>query len=345
MLDCDLSPQRGSAEFVSSTVPENEGKCARCAQPLAPGALACDRCDTLVHAGELELIASRAKELEAESEHRKAREVWLSCLPLLPTEAKQAEWIRNHSRELELAAIKAESSASRNPWARRLAPLGPLGIMLAKGKGLLAIFKLKFLLSFVAFIGVYWTSHGARWAIGFAVLILIHEMGHFIDVRRRGLPADMPVFLPGLGAYVRWQALGVSAQTRAAISLAGPLAGWISAAACALLWFKTGNSLWAALAYTGAGLNVLNLIPVWVLDGGQAASAMDKSGRVVLLMVSLVLAWVLGQSLFFFVAAGAAYRLFTKDLPAEPSRGTTLYFVALLTLLGLLMWALPAAAK
>ena len=59
-----------------------------------------------------------------------------------------------------------------------------------------------------------------KFGIGFAALILIHEMGHFIDIKRRGLPAEMPVFLPGLGAYVRWQAMGVPLETRAAISLA-----------------------------------------------------------------------------------------------------------------------------
>jgi Zn-dependent protease len=172
-------------------------------------------------------------------------------------------------------------------------------------------------------------------------MILIHEMGHYIDVKRRGIPADMPVFLPGFGAYVRWESLGVSLETRAAISLAGPLAGCFAAAISGLLWWKTGNGIWAALARSGAWLNVLNLIPVWVLDGGQAMSALSKTQRVIILTGCLVLWLALGESVFFLVALGVGWRLFTKDLPPHPSRATTIYYLAVLTSLGLIMWMLP----
>lgn len=181
-----------------------------------------------------------------------------------------------------------------------------------------------------------------KFGIGFAVLILIHEMGHFIDIKRRGLPADMPVFLPGLGAYVRWQALGVPLETRAAISLAGPLAGFFAALACAVIWWQTGNPFWAALARVGAVLNLLNLIPVWVLDGGQAALALSKTERIALLATCLVLGLVLGQNMFFLVALGWGYQVFfAGHLPARPSRGTTIYFAAVLTALGVMIRLMP----
>jgi len=61
------------------------------------------------------------------------------------------------------------------------------------------------------------------------VLILVHELGHLIAVRRRGLAADLPMFIPGFGAYVRWNAAGVTPDTRALVSLAGPLAGALGA--------------------------------------------------------------------------------------------------------------------
>jgi Zn-dependent protease len=216
-------------------------------------------------------------------------------------------------------------------------------VLLAKSKVLLtAVFKLKFLLSFAAFIGIYWGMFGMKFGIGFAMLILIHEMGHFIDIKRRGLPADMPVFLPGLGAYVRWQALGVPLETRAAVSLAGPLAGFFASVACAALWWQTGNPLWAALARAGAVLNLLNLIPVWVLDGGQAALALSKMERIVLLTACLALWLVLGESMFFLVALGAGYQVFfAGELPARPSRATTIYFVAVLTALGVVIRLMP----
>jgi len=265
-------------------------------------------------------------------------------LPLLPPNSRQASWIQDHARSLDAPANQIQAAPpSENKWAKKLGPVGPVAVLLAKGKFLLtAIFKLKFLLSFAAFIGIYWAAFGMMFGVGFAALILIHEMGHFIDIKRRGLPAEMPVFLPGLGAYVRWQALGVPLETRAEISLAGPLAGFFAALACAALWWHTGNPLWAALARAGAILNLLNLIPVWVLDGGQAALALSKIERIVLLTACLVLWLVLGENMFFLVAIGWGYQaFFAGHLPARPSRVTTVYFLAILTALGVIVRLLP----
>jgi len=318
--------------------------CSSCSADLPPGALECPRCHALVHAEALERISSQARELEDQSKPLEARERWLEVLHFLPAESTQAAWVRDHARQLALAARTAAQAETKSKWASKLGPLAPLAIALSKFKVLLAVFKLNFLLSLAAFIGVYWALWGLKFGLGFVGLIFLHEMGHFVDVKRRGLPAEMPVFLPGLGAYVRWQALGVSRETRAAVSLAGPLVGFLAAAACALVWWHTGNGIWAALARASAWLNVLNLIPVWVLDGGQAAVAMDKQERVWLLTSCVALWLLLGQSVFFLVALGAGYRIFTKDLPPKPSRATTAYFISVLTGLGLVMWLLPGQA-
>ena len=181
-----------------------------------------------------------------------------------------------------------------------------------------------------------------RFGIGFAVLILIHEMGHFIDIKRRGLPADMPVFLPGLGAYVRWQALGVPLETRAAVSLAGPLAGFFASLACAALWWQTHNPYWGALARVGAMLNLLNLIPIWVLDGGQAVLALSKMDRIILLTACLALWLLLGENMFFLVALGAGYQIFfAGNFPTHSSRTTAVYYIAVLTALGVIIRLMP----
>lgn len=152
----------------------------------------------------------------------------------------------------------------------------------------------------------------------------------------------MPVFLPGLGAYVRWQALGVSEETRAQVSLAGPLAGLLASLACALIWWKTGDGLWAALARAGAWLNLLNRIPVWILDGGQALGVLSRNARIALLCACLVLWIALGEGVSFLVAAGLVYRLFTKDLPERPSVPVAAYFASVLVALALIMAAMPA---
>jgi Zn-dependent protease len=310
-----------------------------------PGTLVCDHCQALVHSEELERMAADAKAMEAQGKLRRAREQWLMGLPLLPASSRQADWIRQHARSLDVGADRLQPAAppSDNKWAKRLGPLGPVAVLLAKSKVLLgAIFKLKFLLSFAAFFGLYWAMFGMKFGLGFAVLILIHEMGHFIEIRRRGLPADMPVFLPGLGAYVRWQALGVSLETRAAISLAGPLAGLLASVACAILWWQTGDVLWAALARSGAFLNLMNLIPVWVLDGGQAAMALGKTERMLLLTACLAFWLVFRENAFFLVAIGAGYQVFfAANLPAHPSRATTVYYVAVLAALGVILHLMP----
>jgi Zn-dependent protease len=313
--------------------------------PLAPGALECDQCHALVHAQELERLSTEAKTLESKGELHMARDRWLMGLPLLPRGSTQADWIAARARELEARAnAKLAPPPPENNWAKKLGPVGVLALMLAKAKTvLLFAVKLKFLLSLAAFIGVYWTLYGPKFGIGFAVLILIHEMGHFIDVKRRGLPAEMPVFLPGFGAYVKWQALGVSVETRAAVSLAGPLAGLIASAVCALICWQTGDRVWAALARSSAWLNVLNLIPVWMLDGGQAAQALGRIERLLIAAAAVALWLLLGEKVFILVALGAGLRMFFKDTPPHPSRFILVYFICVLTALGLVMWMLPGA--
>ena len=310
--------------------------CPRCARELLPGALECPQCRNLVHGDQMEQLAAHARSLEAHGDLQGARERWLECLPLLPAQSAQVEWIRGHVRELETAAptqVSAQHGPNTTPdWAKRLGPVGPI---------LLALWKFKFLFSFVAFLGLYWQLWGAAFGIGFAVLILVHEMGHFIDIKRRGLPADMPMFLPGLGAYVRWNALGVSLETRAAVSLAGPLAGWFASGICAVLWFQTGYGLWAALARTSAWLNALNLIPLWIFDGSSATNALSKLERAVVLMVSAALGYALGEWVFGLVALGMGVRLFTHDAPPEHSNATAAYFVAVLAALAVVIWLVP----
>jgi Zn-dependent protease len=337
---------------VSTLTPELIRNCRRCGGDLNLGALVCEHCQALVHSQELDRLADSAKVLEAKGQLRQAREQWLMGLRFLPPNSRQADWILQHTRALEQTAAQiaplapepeAKPDSGNNRWAKRLGPLGPLAIFLAKAKFFLsALLKLKFLFSFVAFFGLYWALWGPKFGIGFAVLILIHEMGHYIDVRRRGLPADMPVFLPGLGAYVRWQALGVSLETRSAVALAGPLAGFLAALACAAVWWQTGGPLWAALARTSAFLNLLNLIPVSMLDGGHAILALSKTERIAVLVACVALWLTLGEGMFVLVALGAGYQaFFGGNFPAYPSRKTTAYFIGILSALGLLLSVLP----
>jgi Zn-dependent protease len=322
---------------MASTSPVLTQECLGCKAPLKPGALVCNQCNALVHAARLEELAAAARLHGERGEIVRARDAWTSALRLLPEDSTQAEWVRGNTRRLDAMVAASAKSAAPPAWIRKLGPLAPLAILLVKGKSLLVLFKLKFLLSLAAFVAFYWAAYGAKFGVGFAILILVHEMGHFIDIKRRGLPAEMPVFLPGLGAYVRWTALGVTPRTRAFVGLAGPLAGCIGAAVCALLWVETGNAIWIGLASVSALLNALNLIPVWVLDGGQAIQALNKTERIVVACAALLLAVSFGQPVLLLVAAGAAYRAFTKDVPAAPDRAVTVYYLLILAALGFLI--------
>lgn len=317
--------------------------CPDCGVELQSGALAFIECHALVHGTELTKMSAQAELLEKKQRLGEARETWNRMLALLPQDAKQAEWIKAKVKALEGAQEESQTAdAQKNAWARKLGPLAPIAIVLAKAKGLvLAIFKLKFLLSFFSFLALYVAMFGWWFGLGFTVCILIHELGHYVDVKRRGLPAEMPVFLPGLGAYVKWTALGVTKRQAAEVSLAGPLAGWMAAVGCLWMYAHTGNMMWAALARTGAVLNLLNLIPVWALDGGKAIESLGKVERAVLLATALVMWSYTGAAIYFLVAAGVVYRFFTKDMPKRDDWRTCFYFAALLVVLGLVMHFSP----
>ncbi len=319
-------------------------ECPDCGFDLTLGTLACPQCHALVHGGELNALAAEARSLEAAGRLAEAREVWHRSLTMLPPDSQQAQWVRDHLQSMTTEQSKPQmnSTASQSAWVKRLGPLAPLALVLLKFKGLLlVVFKLKFLLSFVTFLGLYVAMFGWRFGVGFTVSILIHEMGHFIDIKRRGLPAEMPVFLPGLGAYVKWTSMGVTKRQAAQIALAGPLAGWIAAAFCFVLYTWTHDPLWAALARTGAVINLLNLIPVWMLDGGRAAISLGAVERAALLAAALGLGLFFWEPMFFLVAAGATYRLFTKDKPARQDWSTLFYYVALLAALALVLHGSP----
>ena len=123
----------------------------------------------------------------------------------------------------------------------------------------------------IAAYSLFW---GWTFAIGFVVLLLVHEMGHVIQLRREGVQASAPMFIPFLGAVVAAKSLGGDATAEARVGLAGPVLGTLGALALLPIAFATGNDFWYALVFTGLFLNLFNLLPVVPLDGGRAMAAM-----------------------------------------------------------------------
>lgn len=143
--------------------------------------------------------------------------------------------------------------------------------------GLLLLPKLKLLTtSATALVSVaaYSIFFGWPLAAGFVVLLFIHEMGHVIALRREGIKASAPMFIPFLGAAIFSKSLGDNALAEARVGLAGPILGSLGAAAVAVAGAITGSPLLLALAYIGFFINLFNLLPVVPLDGGRAMAAM-----------------------------------------------------------------------
>jgi Zn-dependent protease len=123
-------------------------------------------------------------------------------------------------------------------------------------------------------VGAYSLLWGWQFAAGFVVLLFIHEMGHVIALRREGIKASAPMFVPFLGAVITARSLGDNALAEARVGLAGPILGTIGSAAVAIVGLVTHTGLLEALGYIGFFLNLFNLLPVVPLDGGRAMAAM-----------------------------------------------------------------------
>ncbi|MGZ5314608.1 MAG: site-2 protease family protein [Solirubrobacterales bacterium] len=143
---------------------------------------------------------------------------------------------------------------------------------------LLALPKLKLFTtsaSMLVSIVAYQLIFGWAFAVGFVLLLLLHELGHVIQLRREGVEASAPMFIPFLGAVISAKSLGDDAAAEARVGLAGPILGSIATLVPLGIWLATGEDLWRALAYIGFFLNLFNLVPVLPLDGGRAMAALS----------------------------------------------------------------------
>ena len=128
--------------------------------------------------------------------------------------------------------------------------------------------------SMLVSVAAYALIWGWKFAVGFVALLFIHELGHYIQLRREGVKPSGMLFIPFLGAVVGTRSLGGSALAEARVGLAGPVLGSLAAAALLPIAVATGDDFWRALAFTGFFLNLFNLAPVVPLDGGRAMAAM-----------------------------------------------------------------------
>jgi Zn-dependent protease len=179
----------------------------------------------------------------------------------------------------------APQQGQRPPWRRVLGWLGAGALLAlkfaAKLKGLLLLLpKLKILTTsgtMLVSVAAYALIWGWRFAVGFVLLLFVHEIGHVIQLRREGIPASAPMFIPFLGAVVAMKALPKDAGAEARVGLAGPVLGAAAALVPLAIHAAGGSELFLALAYVGFLLNLFNLLPVLPLDGGRAMAALSPT--------------------------------------------------------------------
>lgn len=166
--------------------------------------------------------------------------------------------------------------------ARKLAaPFVALAALVWKLKfAVAAIFKFKVFTtagSMVVSVGAYALLGGWWFGVGLVGLIFVHEMGHVLELRRQGVPASAPMFIPFFGAFVAMKELPQDAWREARVALAGPLLGTAGAVAVWAAGAAYDSNFLRALAFVGFLINLFNLLPVVPLDGGRAVAALHPT--------------------------------------------------------------------
>jgi Zn-dependent protease len=210
------------------------------------------------------------------------------------------------------------SPRRRSPTAkgRLSALLAALAAFLAKFKAVLLLLpKLKLFTTvgtMLVSVAAYSFVFGWTFAVGFVVLIFVHEMGHVIQLRREGIRASAPMFIPFMGAVISAKSLGRNALAEARVGLAGPILGSIGAVVCIAIWHATGNDMWRALAFTGFFLNLFNLLPVVPLDGGRAMAAMAPWMWFVGFAAMIPLALIFPNPIILLILLFAGYETYKR---------------------------------
>jgi len=189
----------------------------------------------------------------------------------------------------ESTPIEARAPAGESFWSRVKKALGPVtvvGVIIAK-----FFAKLKFVLlpllkflpillksggTMLLMIWVYTQMWGWQFAVGFVLLLLIHECGHLLVAKKFGLKVGAPVFIPFMGAFIALKEAPRNAWIEACVGIGGPMLGTAGALGCNLLGEALNAPIFVALAWFGYFLNLFNLTPVGMLDGGRIVTALSR---------------------------------------------------------------------
>jgi Zn-dependent protease len=309
----------------------------------------------LLHKEELEQLTAKAQIARKAGDVKQESSTWRRALEILPPDTRQYESISQRVGELsrlleqssrsspETGASTEISVADTAPGKRwKWAGLGALVLLIWKLKSVLAfvITKGKFLLagltksgtffSMILSFGVYWTAFGWKFAVGLIISIYVHEMGHVAALHRFGIRASSPMFIPGVGAFVRLGQYPVDAREDARVGLAGPMWGLGAALVAYLIFLASSAPSWGAIARVGAWINLFNLLPVWQLDGSRGFRALTRAERF-LVTATIGVTWFLtGEGLLLLLGIAAALQAWGGKAPEQGDRTTLVQFLALI---------------
>src|SRR6266566_2391638 len=173
-------------------------------------------------------------------------------------------------------------------------------------------------------VAVYSLIFGWPFAIGLVVLLFIHEMGHAVVMKLKGIPIGGMIFIPLLGAAVIMRQMPKNARDEAEVGIAGPIAGALAAMVCLALARINPDTIWAPLAYFGFFINLFNLIPIVPFDGGRVLGAIDRRIWIVGfigLLAFEIWSWINGSFsiwLVFFILMAATQLWSRRKVPDTP---------------------------
>jgi len=322
--------------------------CARCGTELPAAILSCPACGGLVHSARLRELAASADAAVAAGQLADARDAWQAALPLLPAQSQQHRQISDRVDDLtrRIAADttpRPRAKGASHPWWKRgtIGAIAVASLLLGKAKFLtLGILQAKTLFSMLAFAGVYWTAYGWPLAFGLAASIYIHEMGHVSMLRRYGIAADAPLFIPGVGAVVLLKQRISDPVVDARIGLEGPVWGLGAGMAAFVIATMASSPTWGAIAELTGLINLFNLTPVWQLDGSRGFHALSRPQRIaVVAAIALVFA-ATRQRLLLLVGIVALVRAaLTTTSPGDTrTMATYIGLVAALAWLSRRVW-------
>jgi Zn-dependent protease len=283
--------------------------CPHCMAPLPPGALVCPTCNHLVFEARIKDLLENSQRLES-LDPMYAAALLNQAMNLVPPGSQPHQMLA-----AKAAALSTGAFGGTAPAAPRVLNYAPpetrndsWSIALLKTGGSMALS-----------IAIYHYSYGWTFAIGFVVLILIHELGHVLANAYYGLKQSPPIFIPYMGAVIWLRQNPPSAKAEAVIGIAGPIAGTLGALACYLVAgqihdFALRSQLTQVAAFAFI-MNLFNLIPCPPLDGGRVAAAITPLLWIPGVIAFIGVIWKLGGGHLDFVTILMALWILQSALP------------------------------